>query len=204
MGIRRVESRRFGKWSGRWSHSWRWLTEMERDGREFAREYSRVFCWSFIQVVRFLGSQSSLYRVVVVLCTLLCSLHVSISLFEILLRNHFLCFLLPHFLSQALSLKLLPPRIFRSMSTSTTPSRAQRGALIIFEGLDRSGKSTQVGKLYERLQSEGRKVKKIGFPGEWFFILSRFIREGQEEERETEWGRRFDWTRGCLKGLKAP
>ncbi|GAA5910293.1 bifunctional thymidylate/uridylate kinase [Sporobolomyces salmoneus] len=53
------------------------------------------------------------------------------------------------------------------MSSPTTPSsstRSKRGALIIFEGLDRSGKSTQVARLAERLKREGRKVKQIGFP----------------------------------------
>ncbi|GAA5877624.1 hypothetical protein JCM16303_003403 [Sporobolomyces ruberrimus] len=49
-------------------------------------------------------------------------------------------------------------------TAATTGSKKKRGALIIFEGLDRSGKSTQLQRLYERLQGEGRKVKKIGFP----------------------------------------
>ncbi|RXK39299.1 thymidylate kinase [Tremella mesenterica] len=40
----------------------------------------------------------------------------------------------------------------------------QRGAFIVFEGLDRSGKSTQVGALVARLQREGRKVRLQKFP----------------------------------------
>ncbi|CAJ0581235.1 unnamed protein product, partial [Mesorhabditis spiculigera] len=41
----------------------------------------------------------------------------------------------------------------------------QRGALIIFEGLDRSGKSTQAKRLVDHLTNEGRKVQFIPFPG---------------------------------------
>lgn len=41
-----------------------------------------------------------------------------------------------------------------------------RGALIVVEGLDRSGKSTQCNKLLEKLQKENKKVKLIRFPGE--------------------------------------
>lgn len=42
----------------------------------------------------------------------------------------------------------------------------QRGALIVFEGLDRSGKTTQVDRLIARLQKEGRKARLQKFPGE--------------------------------------
>lgn len=38
------------------------------------------------------------------------------------------------------------------------------GKLIVFEGLDGSGKATQSQRLYERLQNEGACVKKIAFP----------------------------------------
>lgn len=41
----------------------------------------------------------------------------------------------------------------------------QRGALIVFEGLDRSGKTTQVDRLVARLQAEGRKARLQKFPG---------------------------------------
>lgn len=41
----------------------------------------------------------------------------------------------------------------------------QRGALIVFEGLDRSGKTTQVDRLIARLQKEGRKARLQKFPG---------------------------------------
>lgn len=39
-----------------------------------------------------------------------------------------------------------------------------QGKLFIIEGLDGSGKETQTKKLYERLQQEGYKIKKVEFP----------------------------------------
>jgi dTMP kinase len=41
-----------------------------------------------------------------------------------------------------------------------------RGALICLEGLDRSGKTTQVKLLEQRFVELGRKVKALRFPGE--------------------------------------
>lgn len=35
----------------------------------------------------------------------------------------------------------------------------KRGALIVFEGCDRSGKTTQIKRLVERLNQEGTKTK---------------------------------------------
>lgn len=40
-----------------------------------------------------------------------------------------------------------------------------RGAFIVVEGLDRSGKSTQTAALYDRLAREGKSVKLYKFPG---------------------------------------
>jgi Thymidylate kinase len=40
-----------------------------------------------------------------------------------------------------------------------------RGALIVLEGLDRSGKTTQVKLLEQRFVELGRKVKVMRFPG---------------------------------------
>lgn len=40
-----------------------------------------------------------------------------------------------------------------------------RGAFIVIEGLDRSGKSTQTARLVERLEREGCTVKLHKFPG---------------------------------------
>ena len=39
-----------------------------------------------------------------------------------------------------------------------------RGALIVFEGLDRSGKSTQCEKLVEQQRRDGKKVHHMRFP----------------------------------------
>jgi dTMP kinase len=41
-----------------------------------------------------------------------------------------------------------------------------RGALIVLEGLDRSGKSTQVDRLVAHLQASGRDARVHKFPGE--------------------------------------
>lgn len=43
---------------------------------------------------------------------------------------------------------------------------ARRGAFIVLEGLDRSGKSTQCLKLVDNLNKAGLKAKGIRFPGE--------------------------------------
>ena len=40
-----------------------------------------------------------------------------------------------------------------------------RGKLIVFEGLDRAGKSTQCQLLAETLQKGGMKVRHMRFPG---------------------------------------
>lgn len=45
------------------------------------------------------------------------------------------------------------------MSTST------RGAFIVFEGLDRCGKSTQVDRLVQRLERQGHRARLQKFPG---------------------------------------
>ncbi|KAJ4388902.1 Thymidylate kinase [Gnomoniopsis smithogilvyi] len=49
------------------------------------------------------------------------------------------------------------------MST-TGESPVTRGAFIVLEGLDRSGKSTQVGLLEKKLKAEGREVRVMRFP----------------------------------------
>lgn len=40
-----------------------------------------------------------------------------------------------------------------------------RGALIVIEGLDRAGKSTQCERLASRLETQGHQVKRMRFPG---------------------------------------
>ena len=44
-------------------------------------------------------------------------------------------------------------------------SGVQRGKLIVVEGLDRAGKSTQVELLVNNLVKEGHKVEQKRFPG---------------------------------------
>ncbi|KAM0803314.1 thymidylate kinase-domain-containing protein [Usnea florida] len=41
---------------------------------------------------------------------------------------------------------------------------SSRGALIVIEGLDRAGKSTQHARLCQNLESQGRRVKRMRFP----------------------------------------
>ncbi|EXJ76494.1 thymidylate kinase [Cladophialophora psammophila CBS 110553] len=48
------------------------------------------------------------------------------------------------------------------MASATTVSK--RGILIVIEGLDRSGKSSQCQRLFDRFQSQGRKVRYVKFP----------------------------------------
>ncbi|GAA5932795.1 bifunctional thymidylate/uridylate kinase [Sporobolomyces koalae] len=49
-------------------------------------------------------------------------------------------------------------------TTAASVQRSKRGAFIVLEGLDRSGKSTQVERLVNALEREGNRVKRIGFP----------------------------------------
>lgn len=55
---------------------------------------------------------------------------------------------------------------FVSLSHSRHPITMPRGAFIVLEGLDRSGKSTQVDRLVARLEASGRKARVQKFPGE--------------------------------------
>ena len=50
-----------------------------------------------------------------------------------------------------------------------------RGKLIVFEGLDRAGKSTQCQLLVEALQKEGRDARVMRFPGTYFQCCIQFI-----------------------------
>ena len=43
---------------------------------------------------------------------------------------------------------------------------AKRGAFIVIEGLDRSGKTTQTSRLLEQLEQRDRPVQLFKFPGE--------------------------------------
>jgi dTMP kinase len=50
-------------------------------------------------------------------------------------------------------------------------SERKRGALIVVEGLDRAGKSSQCERLRDSLQASGHSVKYIRFPGIYFFSI---------------------------------
>lgn len=50
-------------------------------------------------------------------------------------------------------------------SKSDPPESSKRGAFIVLEGLDRSGKTTQVKLLEQRFIEAGRPVKMMRFPG---------------------------------------
>lgn len=52
-----------------------------------------------------------------------------------------------------------------SFQLGSKMSALSRGAMIVFEGCDRCGKSTQSLKLVEYLQSLGRRVQLFRFPG---------------------------------------
>jgi dTMP kinase len=52
-------------------------------------------------------------------------------------------------------------------------SQRKRGALIVVEGLDRAGKSSQCERLRDALQASGHAVKYIRFPGIYFPQLCR-------------------------------
>jgi dTMP kinase len=54
-----------------------------------------------------------------------------------------------------------------------------RGALVVLEGLDRSGKTTQVKLLEQRFVELGRKVKVMRFPG--MYIDTALISGGRDE-----------------------
>ena len=53
------------------------------------------------------------------------------------------------------------------MAAARSPEHAaERGALIVVEGLDRAGKSSQCETLLKSLQATGHAVKYLRFPGE--------------------------------------
>uniref|UniRef100_A0A673LYC7 Thymidylate kinase-like domain-containing protein n=1 Tax=Sinocyclocheilus rhinocerous TaxID=307959 RepID=A0A673LYC7_9TELE len=50
----------------------------------------------------------------------------------------------------------------------------RRGALIVLEGVDRAGKTTQCQKLVQALQQSGRAAEMIRFPGKMTSLLFYF------------------------------
>lgn len=53
----------------------------------------------------------------------------------------------------------------------STGSSVGRGALIVFEGCDRTGKSTQCKELVTKLLSKGIPAKEMHFPGNYYEII---------------------------------
>ena len=49
---------------------------------------------------------------------------------------------------------------------------SKRAPFIVIEGLDRSGKTTQTGKLHETLKDMGVEVNLIKFPGEYYHFVA--------------------------------
>lgn len=58
----------------------------------------------------------------------------------------------------------LPARPSES-SRARRVAMAPRGTLVVFEGLDKAGKSTQCAKLVQNLQAQGHAVSGLRFPG---------------------------------------
>lgn len=54
----------------------------------------------------------------------------------------------------------------------------KRGLFVVVEGLDRSGKSTQVKRLVEALQRKGVQVEACRFPGESPVLIVRALKGG--------------------------
>ena len=46
----------------------------------------------------------------------------------------------------------------------------KRGAFLVFEGVDRCGKTTQTKLLVEKLKQDGRKVELMRFPGKFVSV----------------------------------
>ncbi|KAI0618626.1 Thymidylate kinase [Pyrenophora tritici-repentis] len=64
-----------------------------------------------------------------------------------------------------------------------------RGKLIVFEGLDRAGKSTQCQKLVEDLQNDGVKVRHMRFPDRYYYSGCVYSAAKQNPNMSLEWCR---------------
>lgn len=51
---------------------------------------------------------------------------------------------------------------------------SQRGAFVVIEGLDRSGKTTQVQRLKDELAKAGKDVQLLRFPGTKLLFFAAF------------------------------
>lgn len=69
------------------------------------------------------------------------------------------------------------------MSSNSSSGQSQRrGAFIVLEGADRSGKTTQTSRLFELLRKEERKVERMKFPErktEIGWLLDKFLKNGE-------------------------
>lgn len=57
------------------------------------------------------------------------------------------------------------------MDMDNADNSKQRGLLVVIEGLDRSGKSSQCQQLFQALESRGRRVRYVKFPGQMRILL---------------------------------
>lgn len=64
-----------------------------------------------------------------------------------------------------------PVPVISTAGDAAVASTAARGAFVVLEGLDRSGKTTQVKLLQSRLIEAGRRVQLMRFPGESIWVL---------------------------------
>ena len=70
-----------------------------------------------------------------------------------------------------------------SASSTTTTSTAKRGAFIVFEGVDRCGKTTQVGLLVKHLMSLGLAAVAMRFPDRTTLVgdlINRYLQSNSE------------------------
>jgi thymidylate kinase len=70
-------------------------------------------------------------------------------------------------------------------SELSTSNNGGRGALIVIEGLDRAGKSSQCELLYRSLLEMGHEVRHIRFPGSLQNALSNPLRDALDWESYT-------------------
>lgn len=66
------------------------------------------------------------------------------------------------------------------------PHPHRRGALVALEGLDRSGKTTQVKLLEQRFVEAGREVKVMRFPGRSIFSGGWWLLQWLRKPRGTK------------------
>ena len=107
---------------------------------------------------------------------------VRLSAFKFISVRHTLWNLPPYLLSETLTNRLFD-RILKSLSSfliNLLCVRMARGALIIFEGVDRSGKSTQIKRIFNQMVNKGEKVYLTRFPEVSLFT---FIHAGNKSSR---------------------